>query len=87
MKKILIFVIMINAVLLASSSEKSHSDKKDRINKQIELEMKKEQQYAREQTFYKGKDYDLKGAEVNLDSLSTLPDLEDDDFDMDSVYD
>jgi len=49
--------------------------------------MEKEKKYAKEQTFYTEEKYDLKGAEVNMDSLSNLPDIEDDDFDMDSVYD
>ncbi len=84
MKKIFIFAIILNALLMASSED---SDRKSRAEKQIQIEMEKEKLYSKEQTFYSGDDYDLKGSEVNPDSLSTLPDLEDDDFDMDSVYD
>lgn len=61
--------------------------KKNRIEQQIQKEIEKEKKYSKEQTFYQTKDYDLKGAEINEDSLSTLPELEEDDFDMDAVYD
>ena len=49
--------------------------------------MEKEKKYSKEQKFYQGKNYDLKAAEINLDSLSSIPDDdEEDDFDMDDVY-
>ncbi|MEA3373153.1 MAG: hypothetical protein U9Q62_05610 [Campylobacterota bacterium] len=87
MKKILTFVILLNSLLLASSNEKNDSEKKSRIEKQIQKEMEREKKYAKEQTFYTGKEYDLKGAEVNPDSLSSVPELKVDDLDMDDVYD
>jgi hypothetical protein len=49
--------------------------------------MEREKKYAKEQTFYKGDDYDLKGAEVNKESVLTTPVIEVEDLDMDSVYD
>jgi len=87
MKKILTFVIIFNSLLLASNNAESDAEKKSRIEKQVQKEMEREKKYSKEQTFYQGQDYDLKGAEVNEDSLSSLPDIEEDDFDMDSVYD
>ena len=87
MKKFLIFVIIFNAILFASDNNGVSDEKKIRLKKQIEKEMQKEKKYAREQTFYQGKNYDLKGAEVNEESLSSLPILEADDLDMDDVYD
>lgn len=87
MMKILTFVMLSTALLYAANSENNSSAKKIRMEKQIKKEMEKEKKYAKEQTFYSGKKYDLKGAEVNKDSLPTLPDIVDDDFDMDSVYD
>lgn len=83
MKIFLIFTILLSS-LMASESAKS---KKDRLDAQIKKEMQKEKKYAREQTFYSGADYDFKGAEVNKDSLDSIPNIEVDDFDMDSVYD
>ncbi len=84
MKKILTFVIIFNSLLLASNSD---GEKKSRIEKQIQIEMEREKKYSKEQTFYTGKDYDLKGAEVNKESLKSLPEQKVDDLDMDDVYD
>ena len=83
MKKILSFVIILNSLLLASSSNDSNNERKNRIEKQIKKEMQREQEYAKEKSFY----IDLKGAEINEDSLDSLPEIEVDDLDMDSVYD
>ncbi len=87
MKLFLIFTILFNTLLLASNT-KIDAKKKARTEKQIKIEMEKEKKYAREQTFYQAHNYDLKGAEVNPDSIDAVPDIEvQDDFDMDSVYD
>ena len=86
MKFFLIFALILNSLLLASSAEDSKK-KKDRIEKQIQKEIETEKKYARERTFYSTDNYDFKGAEVNPDSLDSVPEIEVDDFDMDSVYD
>ncbi len=86
MKKILTFVIIFNSLLFASNTD-SESERKSRVEKQIKKEMEREKKYSKEQTFYQGKNYDFKGAEVNEDSLDSLPDIEEDDFNIDSVYD
>jgi hypothetical protein len=49
--------------------------------------MLKEKKYSVDQTFYQGNEYDLSGLEVNPDSLDSVPELEIQDLDMDSVYD
>jgi len=50
--------------------------------------MKREEKFAKEQTFYQGDDYDLSYAEVNQDALDSVPLIEPDyDFNMDDVYD
>ncbi len=73
---------------MASDSAKIDKDKKARAEKQLKKEMENEKKYAKEQTFYSEENYDFKGAEVNKDSLDTVPKLEPQyDFDMDSVYD
>jgi len=88
MNKILIFVLMVNSLLMASNDQSNHDERKSRVEKQIEIEMEKEKKYSIEQTFYTEENYDFKGAEVNPDSLLSIPTLEpQDDFDMDSVYD
>ena len=88
MKYFLIFVIIFNSLLMASDSAKSEKERKSRIEKQIKKEMENEKKYAKEQTFYSTENYDFKGAEVNKDSLDSVPELEPQyDFDMDSVYD
>jgi len=87
MKKFLIFMVISSSMLFALDGDNVSAEKKIRMEKQIKKEMEKEKKYAKEQTFYQGKDYDLKGAEVNEESVSSLPILEVDDLDMDDVYD
>ena len=88
MKKFLTLVIIFNALLFASNDAKSEKERKIRVEKQIKKEMETEKKYAREQTFYSQDTYDFKGAEVNKDSLDSVPKLEPQyEFDMDSVYD
>ena len=85
MKIILTLIIIFNSLLLATNTQSA--EKKKRIDKQIKKEMQKEKKYAREQTFYNESNYDFKGAEVNKDSLDSVPEIEVDDFNIDSVYD
>lgn len=87
MKKSLLFVFMLSTLLLAVNNKVDDSERKKRIAKQIEIEIENEKKYSREQTFYKGKDYNLKGSEVNKESLDSIEAIEPLEFDMDSVYD
>ena len=88
MKIFLTFMIIFNSLLMAADSAKSNKESKARAEKQLEKEMENEKKYAKERTFYSEKNYDFKGAEVNKDSLDSVPELEPQyDFDMDSVYD
>ena len=88
MKLFLTLVIIFNSLLIASSDAKSDKERKKRVEKQIKKEMENEKKYAKEQTFYSQDNYDFKGAEVNKESLDSVPKLEPQyDFDMDSVYD
>ena len=87
MKTILILLITLSSVVFAAEA-KGDADKKARTQKQLEKQMQKEKKFKKEQTFYQSKNYDLKGAEVNQESLDSVPELEPEyDFDMDSVYD
>jgi hypothetical protein len=71
-----------------NNAENNDSVKAKRAEKQIQEQMKKEEQYAKEQTFHQGKNYDLSDLEVDPNSLSDIPDIEPDyEFDMDDVYD
>ncbi len=88
MKYFLILMMIFNSLLIASSNSKSEKEKKVRAEKQIKKEMENEKKYAKEQIFYSTENYDFKGAEINKDSLDSVPELEPEyDFDMDSVYD
>ena len=81
-------MIILNSLLMATESAKSDKERKARAEKQLKKEMENEKKYAKEQTFYSEENYDFKGAEVNQDSLDSIPDLEPQyDFDMESVYD
>nr|WP_321267172.1 hypothetical protein [uncultured Sulfurimonas sp.] len=88
MKHILIFVLVLQSLLMASNLENDEEIRKKRIEQQIKKEMAKEKKYAKEQTFYTEENYDLEGAKVNEDSLSSVPTIEDDyEFNMDHAYD
>ncbi|WP_324171949.1 hypothetical protein [Sulfurimonas sp.] len=80
MKNIFILLIILNSFLLAVDAKQETKMDKE-IQKQIELEKK----YAREQTFYKGEDFDLKSFEINPDSIKSIPDSNIDYSDGDDV--
>ena len=70
------------------SADSNQSVKKDMAKKNLQEQMKREQKYAKEKTFYQGSDINLSAFEVDPDSLPSVPDIEPDyDFDMSSgVY-
>jgi len=70
------------------SADSNQSVKKDKVEKQVQEQMKREKKYAKEQKFYQGSDYNLSTFEIDEDSLPDVPALEPDyDFDMSSgVY-
>ncbi len=77
-----------NTVKEKKSTENNESAKAKRAKQQIEEQMKREEKYAKEQTFYQGKNFDLSELEVDPKSLDAIPDLEPDySFNMDDVYD
>jgi len=82
MKSLLLFITIFTISLMASNN-------KDNTQKNIDKQIKKEQKYAKEQTFYSGKNYDLESAQIDEKSLDSIPEQPDynDDFNMDSVYD
>ena len=70
------------------SAENNDSEKAKRAEKQIQEQMKREEKYAKEQTFYQGKNFDLSELEVDPNSLENIPEIEPQyDFNMDDVYD
>ena len=79
MKKILLSILTISAMLLATENTKSEDITKAELKKAME----KEKKYAKEQKFYTEKNYDFKGAEVNEKSLKSLDKIEM-DYDLDS---
>lgn len=85
-KKILAFMLVFNSMLLVANDAQSEAAKK-RHEANVKAQMEEEQKFAREQTFYQGENYNLKGSEVNQDSVDSVPDIEVDPFNMDSVYD
>ena len=86
MKNIILFILIFNSVIFASNIE-TENEKKFRIEQQIKEEIDKEKKYAQEQKFYNNNNYDFKRSEVNQKSLSTIPEIDLDDLNMDSVYD
>jgi len=94
MKKELLLVLMLSfgsSVLSADNNKTISSSEKNatkRANAQLKKQQEREEKFAREQTFYMGKNHDLSYAEINPDSIDSVPLIEPDyDFDMDDVYD
>lgn len=78
-------MMIVNTLLLAAGSE---TKRENRVKQQIKIEMQKEKQHAADGVFHGTDTYDFKGAEVNKDSLESVPELEPQyDFDMNNVYD
>ena len=85
MKHIFIYLLLLNTLLFAINDQ--NNTRQQRIDNQIQKEIEKEKRYAIEQQFYNQHNYDFKGSEINQESLDSVPEIEVDDFDMDSVYD
>jgi hypothetical protein len=94
MNKLLITLIVVTSIgtLYAEDNrtvdKNSSSTQEERTAKQLEKQINREKKFAKEQKFYKGKNHDLAYAEVNKESIDSIPLIEPDyDFDMDDVYD
>ena len=71
----------------APNSDNNSSINTKQIEKKVQEQIEREKKYAKEKIFYQGSDYNLSEAEVDEDSLSSIPVLEPEyDFDMDDVY-
>ena len=83
------FILSLFLTSLLFSVVNADTKKNELTKKNIEEQLKREAKYKKEQAFYHGKNYDLKDSEVNEESLKSIPDNrnDNDDFDMNSVYD
>jgi hypothetical protein len=76
-----------NSTKTAPKSDNNSSIDTKQIEKKVQEQIEREKKYAKEKVFYQGDDYNLSEAEVDQDSLSSIPVLEPEyDFDMDDVY-
>jgi len=83
-----VLILLVSVVVLLAQEKSGNLEKEKKVEAQIKEQIKKEKKYAKEQKFYTEDNYDYKGAEVNKESLKSVPELEPDyDFNMDSVYD
>ncbi len=80
MKKCITLLLLFTSLLFSAESKSSANDKKKRVKQQVEKQIALEQQYSKKNTFY----IDMKAAEINPDSLDSVPLLDVDDFDMDT---
>lgn len=80
MRNIFILLIILNSFLLAADTKQD-----TKISKELQKQMDREQKYAKEQTFYKGKDFNLKSFEVSQDVIDAIPDSNVDYSDGDDV--
>ena len=82
MKNIFILILIINSFLFAADAKQE-----TKTEKEVRKQMEREEKYAKEQTFYQGKEYDLKSFEVNPDAIKAIPDIDVDYSDGDDVLD
>jgi hypothetical protein len=94
MKKVVVVVCLTIFSFITLYAEDNKTAKKVENNatvqaeKQLQEQIEREKKFAKEQTFYKGQDYDLSYAEVDSSSLDNIHVAEPDyDFNMDDVYD
>ncbi|WP_321779506.1 hypothetical protein [Sulfurimonas sp.] len=80
MKFFFILLMTLSSILLASDTTQE-----TKMDKEIQKQIEKEKRYAKEQTFYKGKDYNLKSFEVNPDAIKSIPKSNIDYSDGDNV--
>jgi hypothetical protein len=80
MRNIFILILIINSFLFAVDSKQE-----TKTEKEVRKQMEKEKKYAKEQTFYQGKEYDLKSFEVNADAVKVEPEMDIDYSDGDDV--
>ena len=80
--KLFILILILNTFLLASTNKKE-----TQTDKEVKKQMQREKKYAKEQTFYQAKQYDLKSFEVNADAIKSIPELDVDYSDSDDVLD
>lgn len=80
MKNIFILLVILNSFLLAADAKQE-----TKITKELQKQMDREKKYAEEQTFYQGKDFNLKSFEVSQDVIDSIPKSEIDYSDDDGV--
>ncbi|NLC28076.1 MAG: hypothetical protein GX780_04805 [Campylobacteraceae bacterium] len=86
MKKVVILLLTLCSFLFATNDKDADKTREQRVEEQIQKALEEEEKFAKEQTFYKADEYDFEAAEVNEDSLSSIPALEDDfEFNMDNI--
>ena len=90
MKKIFILFLatFLGATLLSAKSVEHKKVKKESLKeKHLKEQMEREKKFAKEQKFYKGKEYDLSAQKVDPKDLDSIPVIEpENDFDMTDVY-
>ncbi|WP_415397292.1 hypothetical protein [Sulfurimonas sp. CS5] len=79
-RKVFILILIFSSSLLAADAKQE-----TKTEKEVRKQMEKEKKFAKEQTFYQGKEYDLKSFEVNPDAIKVIPDIDIDYSDGDDV--
>ena len=78
---------LIITILLSQTLNADNNQSGSIVQKHIEEQMKKEQQYAKERAFHQGKDYNLDDTKVDPNTVNSVPLIKpEDDFDMTDVY-
>ena len=69
------------------TKDQNKTTQAQRLAKELEAQMKREEKYAKEQRFYQGEEYNLSAVEINPELVESVPLIEPDyDFEIDDVY-
>ncbi|SFV59249.1 hypothetical protein MNB_SM-6-1509 [hydrothermal vent metagenome] len=88
MNKIFLLVAVFTLTTLSAEAKSLNAKKEEALKeKHIKEQMEREKQFAKEQKFYQGKEYNLSAQKVDQKDLDSVPTIEpENDFDMSDVY-
>ena len=84
----LLLLTLMGSLLLSAKSIEHKKDTKEKLTeKHLKEQMEREKKFAKEQRFYKGKEYDISAQKIDPKDLDSIPLIEpENDFDMTDVY-
>jgi len=89
MKNLWVLIFLVMSILQAADNNQSKtpSQEENLTQQHLKEQMEREKKYAKEKTFYEGKEYNLSDKTIDPRDLNSIPVIKpEDDFDMNDVY-